>query len=260
VTTALRGHVVTPQHLASLLEKLEQHYGSVVFAEPTDPYELIVYTNCGYPPSQDKCLRGFEALKSSVGLSTTALLAASGRRLAKALRTGGIVPELRASRLKLIARLVNEDFDGDLRSTLSASKEARKALKRFPTIGDPGADKILLFCASIPIAAVPSNCLHVPLRLGFGAERPNYAASYRSVQEELARLLPREPGAMKRTYLLLRHHGQELCRRTVPLCNRCPVAPMCQYFRLHSGFSQDKADSGHRGKKRRARAAPRRIS
>jgi endonuclease-3 len=241
--------------LTALLERLEQHYGSVLFAEPTDPYELIVYTNCGYPPSQDNCLRGFEALKSSVGLSTGALLAASDRLLARVLRAGGIVPELRASRLKLIARLVTEDFGGDLRSALSFSKEGRKALKRFPTIGDPGVDKILLFCADAPVAAVPSNCLHVPLRLGLGAERAHYAASYRSVQEELTRLLPREAGARKRAYLIFRHHGQQLCRRTAPLCDRCPVAPRCPYW-SHSESSPSRSDTVHSGKERRAGGTP----
>ena len=129
---------MTAQELAALLEKLEQHHGSIGFAEPTDLYELIVYTNCGYPPSQENCQKGFEALKSSVGLATDALLAASEPRLTRALKAGGIVPELRASRLKLIAGLVLEEFDGDLRKALGDPKGARKALKRFPTIGDPG--------------------------------------------------------------------------------------------------------------------------
>jgi hypothetical protein len=79
---------VTAQQLAALLRKLEQHHGSIDFAEPTDPYELIVYTHCGYPPSQDNCRKGFEALRSSVGLSVEALLAASERSLAKALKAG----------------------------------------------------------------------------------------------------------------------------------------------------------------------------
>ena len=224
---------MTAQQLAALLDKLERHHGSVDFAEPTDPYELIVYTNCGYPPSQHNCRKGFEALKSSVGLSAEALLAAGERSLARVLQAGGIVPELRVSRLKLIARVVIEDFAGDLRSALGDTKKARKALKRFPTIGDPGVDKILLFCADIPVAAVPSNCPHVPLRLGLGVERRSYAASYRSVQEELTRILPGDAAAMRRAYLLFRHHGKELCRRTAPLCNRCPVAPVCPYFRSH---------------------------
>lgn len=221
---------MTARQLLALLAMLERHYGSVEFGEPTDPYELILYTNCGYPPSQQNCRKGFEALKAGVGLATGAILGAGDRALARALKAGGIVPELRASRLKLIAQLVTDDFGGGLRSALSATKEARKALKRFPTIGDPGVDKLLLFCAGIPVAAVPSNCPHVPLRLGLGVERPSYAASYRSVQEELTRLLPRDAAAMQRAYLLFRHHGKELCRRAVPLCDRCPVAPTCPYL------------------------------
>jgi len=249
---------MTRQEFTAVLRKLEQHHGSVAFTEPTDPYELIVYTNCGYPPSQDNCRKGFEALRSGVGLSTAALLAASEPQLAKALRAGGIVPELRASRLKVIARLMTEDFGGDLRRILDASKEARKALKRFPTIGDPGADKVLLFCAGIPVAAVPSNCLHVPLRLGLGIQRSSYAASYRSVQEALTLLLAGQPEAMRRAYLLLRHHGQELCHRTVPLCGSCPVAQMCPYGREHGAPPRVRSDRAIRGKKGRATARPRR--
>jgi len=241
---------MTAQQLGALLERLEQHHGAVAFAEPTDPFELIVYTNSGYPPSQENCRRGFEALRSSVGLAADALLAASERALAAALKAGGIVPELRASRLKLTARLVLEEFGGDLRSALGGTKEARKALKRFPTIGDPGVDKILLFCARLPLAAVPSNCLHVPLRLGLGAERPSYAASYRSVQEALTRLLPREAGAMQRAYVLLRQHGREICRRATPLCDRCPVASTCPYFRSHRAATQVRSDPGRRSRKR----------
>jgi endonuclease III len=226
--------------LANLLRKLEQHYGAVAWAEPGDPYELILYTNCGYPPSQENCRKGFEALKSTVGLATTAILGASEGALAKVLRAGGIVPELRASRLKAIARLVEEEFAGDLRRALDASKGARKALKRFPTIGDPGVDKILLFCGALPVAAVPSNALQVPLRLGLGVEHRSFAASYRSVQEELTRALPRDVAALQRAYLLLRRHGQEICRRTVPLCDRCPIARRCPYFRLRVKPSQRK--------------------
>ena len=116
---------------------------------------------------------------------------------------------------------------------LGDAKKAREALKRFPTIGDPGFDKILPFCAGIPVAAVPSNCPHVPLRLGLGVERPSYAASYRSIQEESTRILSGDAAAMRRAYLLFRHHGKELCRRNVPECDRCPVAAMCPYFRAH---------------------------
>ena len=51
-----------------------------------------------------------------------------------------------------------------------ASTKARRALKRFPGIADPGADKLLLFAGVTPYLALDSNGLRVLLRLGYGEE------------------------------------------------------------------------------------------
>jgi hypothetical protein len=59
---------------------------------------------------------------------------------------GGMFPELRGLRLKEIAMRVKDQFDGDLRTALAKSaSEARKILKKFPGIADPGADRIFCF-------------------------------------------------------------------------------------------------------------------
>jgi endonuclease-3 len=192
---------------------------------------MILYTNCGYPATDASCTRGFDALKKEVGLRPDDILAARDAKLRDLMRLGGIVPDLRAARLKEIAALVKYKFGGDLRAVLKRPlSEAKKALKRFPTIGDPGAEKILLFTKTVSVAAVPSNCVHVPLRLGFGEEKKNYAASYRSAQQAIRAELPEECGALLRAYLLLKHHGQELCKRSRPLCERCPISSDCAYF------------------------------
>ena len=89
-------------------------------------------------------------------------------------------------RLKEIAQIVLNDFDGDLNQALKLSlPKALKALQKFPSIGAPGAEKILLFTKTYPVLALESNGLRVLLRLGFGEERKNYSASYASVQEAL---------------------------------------------------------------------------
>jgi endonuclease-3 len=108
---------------------------------------------------------------------------------------------------------------------------AKKALKEFPVIGDPGADKILLFAELAPIAAVPSACVAVPQRVLFGDEDKNYAAGYRAAQEAMAVELPKAFDARQRAYLLLKRHGAEICKRTKPKCGICPVSGMCTYFR-----------------------------
>ncbi len=217
--------------IAGMLDRLERHYGVLRASEPADPYQLLLWANCGYPPSEENCRRGFDALHREVGLRTQDILSAGGARLAQVLRTGGIVPELRAERLKWIARIVETEYGGDLPSALQcALSDARKILKRFPTIGDPGTDKILLFSGRAPVPAVPSNCIHVPLRLGVGTEGTSYAASYRSVREALAEQIAPERRALERAYLLFRHHGQVCCKRGTPLCESCPLSARCPFF------------------------------
>jgi endonuclease III len=148
------------------------------------------------------------------------------------MRLGGIVPKLRARRLKEIATLVEKDFGGDLASVLNQPlSQAKRALMRFPTIGIPGAEKILLFTETAAIPALPSNCVHVPLRLGFGEEKNGYAARYRSAQLAVSAELPgADCDILLRVHLLLKKHGQELCKRSRPLCHRCPVSKHCPYF------------------------------
>jgi len=59
---------------------------------------------------------------------------------------------------------------------------------------------------------------------------PNYAANYRSVQEAIAAELPESFEVRQRAYLLLKRHGQELCKRSKPLCEQCPLTAECAYF------------------------------
>jgi endonuclease III len=215
--------------LARTLDALEKHHGPARVPEAARPYELLVFANCGYPASERACTAGFSALKASVGTSPEAILGARKSRLVEAMRAGGIVPEVRAERLREIAEKSSSeggDPDAVLRMPLA---RARKYLKTFPTIGDPGADKILLLSRVAPIAAVPSNATQVPLRLGFGKEQSSYASSYRSAQAALDADLPRDFEARIRAYLLLKKHGEEVCKRSHPMCERCPLATECPY-------------------------------
>lgn len=224
--------------LARILNRLEELYGRLNAPWPSDPYEMIVWTNCGYPASEAKCTRGFAALKEEIGLNPEQILKAPKDKLARILRDSTMIPQLGAERLKEIARMVRKDYGGDLRAAIRGPLlEARKILKRFPVIGDPGADKILLFSKTAPLLAVPSNCIEVPLRLGFGEEDKTYAKSYRSIQQALAADLPETFAARQRAYLLLKRHGQEICKRSKPLCERCPLTADCTYFQKQKAGS-----------------------
>jgi endonuclease III len=142
-----------------------------------------------------------------------------------------MVPELRALRLKELAMKVKDEFGGDLRTALTGTlAAARKTLKKFHSIADPGADRILLFAGITPIATVPSNCVYTPVRIIRGDEGKNYGADYREMQRAIAATVPETFDARTRAYLLLKHHGRETCKRTKPKCQKCPVQSNCAYF------------------------------
>jgi endonuclease-3 len=215
-----------------LVAKLEGHYGKPLPPKPADPLGLIIYANIAYLVTDDKCEAAFAALRSDVGLRPTDILSASTEDLIKVARLGGIHPELRAAKLKEIAQIVLNDFDGDLDAVLQlALPRAKRALQKFPSIGVPGAEKILLFTKTHPLLALESNGLRVLLRLGFGEERRNYSASYASVQEALKDQIGNDCDFLIRAHQVLRRHGKELCRTNNPACEICPVKHWCAYYR-----------------------------
>lgn len=220
--------------IPALLDALEKFYGPQNAFFPTDPYEFLVWWYCGYPASDAACAKGWEKLTKEVGIAPEQLLKAKPAKLAAAIKPGGMVPELRAERLKELAMRVQDEYGGDLRAALAAVPvaKARKLLKQFHSIADPGADRILLFAGVVPIAAVPSNCVHVLDRILQGRENKNYATSYREAQRAIATEVPEKFDARTRAYLLLKRHGQELCKRTNPKCDQCPISRHCAYIAL----------------------------
>jgi endonuclease III len=214
-----------------LLDRLEAFYGPQKPGWPTDPYSFLIWWHCGYPASDAACARGWNALTSEIGTAPGNLLRTSQAKLAKALKAGGMVPEVRAMRLQQTAERVQNEFGGDLNDGLVGPLlDVRKLLKKFPGIADPGADRILLFGHCSPVAAVPSNCTHVLVRIQSGLERENYSVNYREAQSLIASEIPDQFAPRQRAYLLLKQHGQEKCKRTNPKCDRCPVSGHCAYF------------------------------
>jgi endonuclease III len=220
--------------ILDLLDRLEEFYGPQEPSFPVDAYEFLVWWHCGYPASDAACAKGWDKLRAEVGIDPGKLLKAKPAKLIAALKPGGMVPELRAERLKEIAMRVQDEFAGDLRAALAGPlPQVRKTLKKFPGIADPGADRILLFAGIAPIAAVPSNCVHVLDRLLKGKEGENYSTAYREAQRAIAAEVPEKFDARTRTYLLLKTHGQQTCKRTRPECEECPVSSMCAYFTVN---------------------------
>jgi endonuclease III len=218
-------------NLQQIVSQLAAHYGKPRPPVTTDPFELVLLENVAYLVSDDRREEAFKTLRKHTGTRPHEILSASDESILKATKLGGMHPERRVNRLREIALIAMNEFGGDLKPALRLPlPRARQALRKFPSIGEPSAEKILLFTRSYPVLGLDSNGLRVLVRLGFGAEKKNYTATYRAVQAAIGDQLKEEYDWLIGVHILLRRHGKELCKTNAPLCDKCPVRRSCAYF------------------------------
>ena len=217
--------------LPKIISQLAAHYGNPQPPIATDPFELILLENVAYLVSDDRRAEAFKTLRKNAGVKPHEILAASPDNILPATKLGGMHPEQRVARLKEIALIAMNEFGGDLKQVLKLPlPKAKQALRKFSSIGEPSAEKILLFARAYPVLGLDSNGLRVLVRLGFGEEKKNYTATYRSAQEAIKDQLKDDYDWLISTHTLLRQHGKALCKTNAPLCEKCPVRKSCAYF------------------------------
>jgi endonuclease III len=215
-----------------IIDGLQKFYSPPCPPKVTDPLGMILLENVAYLVSDERREQSFNALCERVGLTPPEILMAHEETLLEVARLGGMHPAGRVEKLRRIAQIALHEFEGHLDCILKQPlAKAKKSLKKFPGIGDPGAEKILLFSRTHPILALDSNGLRVLLRLGYGEERKSYASTYHSAQEAVAGELKKDFDWLILAHQLLRHHGQELCKMKAPICSACPLKKNCVYYK-----------------------------
>jgi endonuclease-3 len=191
----------------------------------------VLWENACYLLPDERRREVFESLREQVGLTAKAIAAAPDDILLPLAKRGGMRPETRVFRWREIARITLTQFAGNLDAILDEPyAKAKRALKQFPNIGDPGAEKILLFCGMAEGLPLESNGLRVLVRMGYGREQKAYGAMYRSVENDLtAELKTAGAQELSLAHRLLREHGKTLCKDKNPHCGECPLLRECDY-------------------------------
>lgn len=213
-----------------LIDRLAQQYSEPAPPVVTEPFAMILWENVAYLASDPKRAEAFAELQKKVGLSPRDIRKAKDSVL---LTIGGkgILPVSSVEKLRRAAEIAGDEFGDDLTPILDKPLgAAKKDLRKFPAIGEPAAEKILLFNRRHAFLALESNALRVLVRLGYAREHKNYSTTYKNMQRALAPQLPSNCDALIRAYQLLRQHGQELCKRTSPLCEGCPLRANCSFY------------------------------
>jgi endonuclease III len=223
--------------LRAYIDRLRTRFGRPKRPIPSGPFEWIIWEHVASAPDDEQRAVVFRTLRQRIGTTPQAILRTPKPKMLELLGPGGSDASARLARLREAAELMIEIGLARVRTLVrEAPAEAKKLLKRFKGIGEPGADRILLFCRTQATLAPDANGLRVLQRLGYGkaggggGAGGGGAAAFRQVSEAVAPELPRDYNWLIQAHQLLRRHGQEICR-PVPRCDVCPLAPDCAWYR-----------------------------
>jgi len=215
--------------LQDAITQLRRHYGAPPKLPVTDPFELVLWEACAYLVDDARRAKVYARLVRATGAKPERIAAMPPGALAKLIAAdGGMHPAMRAEKLQRSATLVLEWGQTELRTLCRTDPaRARKLLKQFPGIGDPGADRILMIAGSVRTLAPESNGVRVLCRLGFGKQDARYDRMYASVVAATEPELPAKEPWWVAAHQLLRLHGKTLCKAGVPRCSECPLGARC---------------------------------
>ena len=215
--------------LTEAIRRLRKKYGTPSPLAATDPFEMVLWESCAYLVDDERRKRVYDRLVAKTGADPARIAGMRTEVLATLIGPdGGMQPRMRAEKLQRAANLALDVGQDELaRLCRSDAAKARRLLKKFPGIGDPGSDKILMVAGGMKTLGLESNGLRVLGRLGFGPVSSDYTRTYRSVSVATADQLPTAVAALIEAHQLLRLHGKTLCKTGVPLCGECPLAARC---------------------------------
>lgn len=219
-------------NLKEVVGRLAKEYGEQKPPPLKHPFDFVLYENVSYLVTDEYRWKAFQNLKRTIGTLPEDILSAAADEFGSVVEMAGSDKKGRVGKLIMAAHIAMREFGGKVSWVLELpQKKAVAALKKFPSIGGPSAEKILLFCGKGEDLPLESNGLRVLVRMGFAAEDENYDRMYRNARGAIADQLIKENSWLVSAHLLLRKHGQTICKTSAPFCSKCVVADVCAYDR-----------------------------
>jgi len=199
-------------HIPQVMERLSETYHGKGAVELSDPYKVLIATVISQRTREEQTTAISKRLFARYP-DAAALAEASVDEIERLLR-GSLYPEVKAPRLKEIARILRDQYGGQVPETM-------EALLTLPGVGRKTANCVLLYAFNQPAVIVDVHVQRISQRLG-------WAQTKTPDQTEIAleRILP-APYWLTINRLMVQH-GRALCLPSVPQCPRCPVRQWCK--------------------------------
>jgi endonuclease-3 len=128
-------------------------------------------------------------------------------------------PNSKAKHLSEMSRMLISEFGGVVPSEL-------KSLMRLPGVGRKSANVISSVVFKKPVIAVDTHVFRVARRIGLVKN----AKTPLSVELQLTKHLP--SGIINEAHHWLILHGRYICKARNPLCSKCGLTEICNYYKI----------------------------
>lgn len=191
-------------------------------------FRILVGTVISQMTNSKNTRIALKRIENRLGITPHIIARAPIEVLEECLRPAGLY-RVKARKLKLLAKKLIEDLEGDLsRLEKMRPEEVRSYLMKLPGVGFKTADILLLFYFKHPIMPVDTHISRIAKRLGLVSKSAGYEDIRRAIEATLK-------GGHHRVgilHLMLIEFGRRVCRARRPKCDICPLKDVCNYYKL----------------------------
>jgi len=231
----------TARETRHILDTLEtQHPDADTELHHTSAFELLVATILSAQSTDERVNLVTPALFRRYP-TAAALAKATPAELEPQIHSTGFF-RAKSKALAGMAQALVRDHNGEVPADM-------EALRKLPGVGRKTANVVLGHALGVPGLPVDRHVLRVANRIGIAeSDKPEI------VEQQLCGALP--PARWTRTSDTLILHGRRICRPR-PLCDRCAVQDVCEYFRALAREPVPAAARKRSGAPRKVRASRR---
>ena len=198
------------------------------------PFEIALGAILTQNTAWSNVARALDNLKAITPLTPAALAALPDETLAQAIRPSGYYNQKVIKIRNLLAWL--RDYSGEDSPEVFADSSLfflrgislpalRESLLKVKGVGPETADAILLYALGLPTFVIDAYTWRLLRRHGFVDEDANYY----EMQSLFTSALPEDVAVYNECHALIVKLGQEHCKKTKPLCERCPLFDYLDY-------------------------------
>lgn len=221
-TIVARRLAPTAASLRRVYSLLLERFGHAGWWPGETPFEVCVGAVLVQNTSWKNVEKALRVLRSRGLLEFAALHALTATDLAPLVRSSGFF-RVKAARLRALVDFIGSRFGGRVEAMRHEEpRRLRAALLEVPGVGRETADSIVLYAAGLPLFVVDAYTRRVFARLGLvsGAE------DYDEVQRFFMDRLPADAALYNDFHAQIVTLGKDVCRSR-PLCETCPLVPVC---------------------------------